>query len=454
MTSEDDRLPPLVLALDAGLGRDPDVLAPLLGGKGAGLTVMTDLGLPVPAGFTMTTVACRRHLAGGWSDDHDDAIRRGIAALETRTGRRLGSADTPLTVSVRSGAEVSMPGMLDTRLDVGGTADAVAAAVRDVIDSWTADRAVRYRAIAHIEDTIGTAVTVQAMVFGDLGPDSGTGVAFSRDPSTGAAGLMGDVLVDARGDDVVDGAHDTLRLAVVRDRWPAVWEQLGDAARRLEIVYGDMVDIEFTVERGALWLLQVRRGKRSAAAAFRIAVDLARDPDVPVDRPEAIRRVRHLFARPPTAGTGIADGDEVAHGLPAAPGWATGRLCLDVDVAVEHAAAGTPVVLVRHDTSPADIRGIASAVGLVTTTGGLVSHAAVVARDWGIPAVVGATSLVILDDAVEAGGVRIAAGETVTVDGDTGRLLRGSHAGDREVIPEVATIRAWADELGIDVGDA
>ncbi len=508
----------LAYAFDADhANRTTEELTELLGGKGAGLAAMTAMGLPVPPGFTFTTAACRRYLAEGWHDDFDAAVRVGLAGLEAATGKCLGDPADPLLVSVRSGARDSMPGMMDTVLDVGMT-DAVAAglgartgdlgfatdthrrsllsyaevvrgagdevlgrareagdvaamravladggvgvptdpveqvvaAVRAVFDSWTSARAVRYREVEHIPADLGTAATVQAMVFGNLGDDSGTGVAFTRDPSTGEPGLMGDFLVGAQGEDVVAGTHATQHLAAMRERWPEAWHELVRIADVLEHHYADMVDIEFTVERGTLWMLQARRGKRSHLAAVRTAVHMAEDETFPVDRATAVARCRHLLDHPPTIGVAPADDDAVvvATGLAAAPGRASGRLCLDVDEAVRLEADGVDVVLVRRETSPADVHGIAASVGLVTTLGGLVSHAAVVARSWGLPAVVGAELTIESGSVVGAGG-RVEAGETVTVDGDAGRLLLGDHQSEGTVPDEVRTLLAWAAELDV-----
>ena len=439
----------LVYAFDDDHPDPPGGLAALLGGKGAGLAAMTEMGLPVPPGFTITTEACRSYLADGWTGALETEIRGALAGLEHRTGRRLGDPDAPLLVSVRSGAAISMPGMLETKLEVGQSAEEVLAAVRDVFDSWNSDQAARFRSVEAIDAGIGTAATVQTMVFGDRDDDSGSGVAFTRDPSTGEQVLMGDFLIEAPGSHVVAGDHDTLPLVVMRRRWPAVWDELAAAARALELAYADMVDIEFTVQQGVLWLLQVRRAKRSPQAAMRAAVEMAEDPGFPLDRAGAVERCRALLDDPPTVGTGdpVDAADVVVTGLAAAPGRGIGTLCLDVDAAVDARDRGVDVVLVRSETSPADVRGMAASVGLVTTHGGLVSHAAVVARSWGLPAVVGAAGLRILDDAIEAGGLRVAVGDVVTVDGDGGRLLRGAHPGGRATIPEVAVLRRWAEAL-------
>lgn len=470
----------------------PEERIELLGGKGAGLARMTALGMPVPPGFTLTTRACRRYLERGWDAELDASVRTHVRRLEEDTGRRLGDPAAPLLVSVRSGAAVSMPGMLDTVLDVGMTeavaaalaeetgdvafardtleraarswtavvgsrrptdpVEQVAAAVRAVFDSWTGARARHYRLVEGIDESLGTAVTVQAMVFGNRGERSGTGVAFSRDPSSGAPGPVGDFLARAQGEDVVGGTRSTDPLDALALRWPHVWDELVEITARLEHEIDDAVDVEFTVEDGRLWILQARRAKRSPLAELRIAIDLADDPSFDLDRAAAVARCRHLLDRdgPWSAPTGTADDDAdvVARGLGAAPGRAVGVLCTDVDRAVTLEAEGVDVVLARRETSPADVRGMAAAVGLVTSIGGLVSHAAVVARSWGLPAVVGAAELVLHDgDGVEGPGGRVAEGEVVTVDGDTGRLLRGSHPRAGGVPEELAVLRRWAAQL-------
>ena len=306
-----------------GLPRE-DVLA-LVGGKAANLGEMLGLGLPVPPGFVVTTETCRAFLAGGWPDGLDDELRARMAEVEASVGRRFGDAAEPLLVSVRSGAPVSMPGMMDTILDLGlndATERGLAAATGDpafaaechdrfrsmfrsivgvddvpddpweqlrlaisaVFRSWNSDRARAYRRRESIPDDLGTAVTVQAMVFGNLGADSATGVAFTRNPATGEPVLYGDVLFDAQGEDVVAGTHATEPIAALDERLPSVGAELRDVAGRLERHYADLCDIEFTIERGRLWMLQVRVGKRSPAAALRIAVDMAEDPSFPLSR--------------------------------------------------------------------------------------------------------------------------------------------------------------------------
>jgi len=481
-----------VYDFEAPSERSPAELCDLLGGKAANLHVMaTELGLPVPPGFTVTTEACRSYLTSGWPAGLDDELREQMGRVEARLGRRFGDPADPLLVSVRSGAPVSMPGMMDTILDLGLN-DATAAglavvagdpafaadclrrframyrdivgveapddpwaqlrgAVEAVFRSWQSDRARAYRAREGIADGLGTAVTVQAMVFGNRGPDSATGVVFTRDPATGEARLYGDVLFEAQGEDVVAGTHRTEPVAVLDERLPAVAAELRADAAALEHSYGDLCDIEFTIERGRLWLLQVRVGKRSPQAALRIAVEMAEDPAFPLTRAEAVRRVGRLLADPPTVLTERRDpGPVLTTGLAASPGVAAGEIATSPEAAIAVADAGRPAILVRNETSPDDVAGMARAAGVLTAHGGLASHAAVVARGWGIPAVVGAAALEVHDGTVTIAGQRFAAGETITIDGATGAVFAGAVAGRRVVVPEAATLLAWADQLGID----
>jgi len=505
----------------------------LLGGKGAALVRMTELGLPVPPGFVLTTAACREVLRAGWPAALDGALAAGVSWIEQQLDRRLGDPGAPLLVSVRSGAPVSMPGMMDTVLNVGITetvAEALSArsragpfgwdtarrfiqsyatvvagapaglvrrlsaeclgpdegrslppealaaatrqlrgelaaaghaipddpatqmnqAVRAVFASWNSERAILYRQVEGIADDLGTAVTVQAMTFGNLGERSGTGVAFSRDPSTGEPILVGEFLPGAQGEDVVSGTHATRLLAEMRSVWPQEADELAAAAALLERDLAGVADIEFTVENGVLWLLQVRPGKLSPRATLRAAIDMAEDPDFPLDRAGALARVEQILADPPTAPApeSPAPAAEVlAGGLAASPGRAVGVLCTGIDETLDRAGRGEPVVLIRRETSPADVAGMAEAAGLVTTLGGIVSHAAVVARSWGIPAVVGVAAIEVRVDGITVAGSHVACGETVTVDGDRGLLLRGAHPGSRIELEEVRVLRAWRAEL-------
>jgi len=488
---------PYVYDCDQPPDRPLTEVTALLGGKAANLAVMAgELGLPVPPAFTVTTEACREYLAHGWPAGLDSELAEHMARMERVVGHGFGDPADPLLVSVRSGAPVSMPGMMDTILNLGlndaTTAGLAAvsgspafaancrrrfeamfcdivggeavpadpwaqlrAAVEAVFRSWNGDRARTYRRREGIPDDLGTAVTVQAMVFGNRSVDSGTGVLFTRNPATGAPVLYGDVMFNAQGEDVVAGTHRTEPIAVLDERLPAVGRQLRDYAARLERRYGDLCDIEFTIEHGRLWMLQCRIGKRSPQAALRIAVDLAEDPDFGLTRDAAVRRVIDLLADPPRVATERGDsGPALTTGLAASPGVAAGAIVTTPEAAVEAAAAGRAVVLVRAETSPDDVHGMAASVGILTASGGLASHAAVVARGWGIPAVVGATEVEVGSDGIRIAGRALAPGDTITIDGGTGEVFAGAVAGVTEVVPEAATLRAWARELGIPIGEA
>ena len=519
----------LALAFAEGATLEPDERTALLGGKGAALARMVSMGLPVPPGFTFTTEACHRFLSNGWETEFDEAIASNLAELESVTSRGFGDVAKPLLVSVRSGSPVSMPGMMDTVLNIGITneiaerlsamtqderfgwdtlrrflqsyvsvviecprelmvevsaehlgadegqsltpaelARAVVSmreslaergfevpddpriqlreAVKSVFRSWNCDRAIVYRKVENIDDGLGTAATVQMMTFGNLGERSGTGVAFSRDPSTGAPGLMGDFLQNAQGEDVVAGTHTTVPVAALRDLWPEVATELEQAATLLERDQADLVDIEFTIESGEFWLLQVRRGKRSPQAALRMAIDMAEDAEFPLNRGEALERVSEILENPPMVASESftpADGDVLATGLAASPGRATGVVCTDVDDAIEAQARGVSVILVRQETSPADIAGMAAATGIITSLGGLVSHAAVVARSWGLPSVVGVSEIDVRPDGIGIDGRLIENGTEITVDGALGQVLLGAHDAHEIEVPEVAILRGW-----------
>jgi pyruvate,orthophosphate dikinase len=404
-----------------------------------------------------------------------------MAALEAAVGRRFGDPADSLLVSVRSGAPVSMPGMLDTILNLGitpGTTgpnrerletmfrdtvgadvpgdpwDQLRQAIEAVFRSWTGERAEAYRAREGIADELGTGVVVQAMVFGNRGPDSGTGVLFTRNPATGERALYGDVMFDAQGEDVVAGTHATEPISVLDERMPEIAAELRDHADRLERHYADMCDIEFTIEDGRLWLLQVRAGKRSPQAALRIARDMAEDESFPLSRGQAVERVADMLANPPTRMTSRSSIlRPLLTGLPASPGTASGEIVTSPDAAAEAADAGRTVILVRSETSPDDVHGMAKSAGILTAKGGLASHAAVVARGWGIPAVVGASALEVGDRWVAIGDRRFRAGDVITIDGGSGEVFEGAIPGTTEPVPEAAILFGWARELGLPIGD-
>jgi len=481
-----------VFAFDHPHETPPRELANLLGGKGAGLAEMTSvLGLPVPPGFTIGVPLCRAYRESGWPAGLDAAIAAQLAGLEERMGRRLGDPADPLLVAVRSGAPRSMPGMLDTVLNLGlndETVEGLAAvsgdedfawdsyrrfltmyattvlgrvpspttgspreratalrreldvpqdpaaqlrgAVEAVFRSWDSPRAQAYRAREGIAGDLGTGVTVQAMVFGNRDAESGTGVVFSRDPATGENRPYGDFLPRAQGEDVVAGTARTLTLADMASLLPEAHRELTGRLALLERHYRDLCDVEFTVERGRLFILQTRVGKRGAVAAVRLAAAMMQDPAIALTPAEARARVTdEVLARARTetltaARQGAVAG-AVARGLGASPGRVSGTVVLDADAAAD---ATTDVILVRPETSPADVHGMGVSVGILTSTGGLVSHAAVVARGWDLPAVVGAGELVVGADAVRdtAGEVVFAAGDVITIDGTTGEVWRGT----------------------------
>jgi pyruvate, orthophosphate dikinase len=508
----------------------------LLGGKGAGLAEMTALGIPVPAGFTITTDACREYsrtkeLPEGLEPEIDEHI----GALQERTGKRFGDPRYPLLVSVRSGAAVSMPGMMDTILNLGLTdvaAEGLAAttgnerfaqdsyrrliqmfgevvdgidgdrfeqvlgqlkkqrgaqqdvdlsaddlkelvatfkelyeqesgspfpqdareqlerAVRAVFDSWNNPRAQVYRRAHHIPDDLGTAVNVVQMVFGNKGERSGTGVAFTRDPSTGEAGLYGEFLANAQGEDVVAGIRTPQPLQEMKEGLPEAFEQLVETMRRLEEHYRDMQDIEFTVEDDRLYLLQTRSAKRTAAAALKAAVEMvdeglisSEDAVARID-PSQLDQLLHPMLDP------SADYEIAAKGLNASPGAASGKIVLDADTAAERGPT-EPVILVGWETSPDDIHGMIAAQGILTAHGGMTSHAAVVARGMGKPCVAGCEELKIDMDRrrVWVGDQELAEGEVITIDGGSGIVIIGAV---ELVAPKInenfETILGWADE--------
>ncbi|MEU3556561.1 pyruvate, phosphate dikinase [Streptomyces fragilis] len=492
-------------------------MAGLLGGKGANLAEMTRMGLPVPPGFVISTEACRAYLATGAEPEGLAAeVARHLAAVEESAGRTLGRPDDPLLLSVRSGARFSMPGMMETILNVGLTdgsvhglarvsgserfawdsyrrllqmfgatvmgvpasrfeealgalkerrgarddlgldaedlaglagvfkdlirretgeefpqdpAEQLRRAVLAVFESWNGERARLYRRREHIPDDLGTAVTVQRMVFGNLGADSGSGVAFTRDPATGRPGVYGDYLPDAQGEDVVSGIRNAVPLADLERLDATSYGRLLEIMETLERHYRDLCDIEFTVERGELWMLQTRVGKRTAEAAFAIADALVREGLI--DRREALARVggeglaRLMFPRFDADRTG----EPLAHGVPASPGAAVGAAVFDSAEAARRAAAGERVVLVRQETNPDDLPGMVAAQAVLTSRGGKTSHAAVVARGMGKVCVCGAEELVV-DTAARRftapDGTVVEEGRVVSVDGSSGAVYLGA----------------------------
>ncbi len=527
--------------------------ADLLGGKGANLAEMVRLGLPVPPGFTITTEACRLFLARGVAPAGlDREVGRHLERLEQSVGRRLGDPGDPLLVSVRSGARNSMPGMMETVLDVGlndesvlglahrtgderfawdsyrrllqmfgstvlgvdpavyatafdavrkgpGTPDGGsgpdAAALRDLVGlyqrltvehsgqefpqdprtqldlsvdavfrSWNTERAMLYRRRAGIPGDLGTAVNVQAMVFGNRGSASGSGVCFTRDPATGAPGTYGDYLTDAQGEDVVAGIRNTMALTELGAIDPQSYEQLLASMRSLELHYSDLCDIEFTIEEGTLWILQTRVGKRTAEAAFRIAVDMVDEGLIDLDT--ALLRVdgEQLSQLMFPCFDAEAPRTLLTTGINASPGAAVGRVALDSATAVAWAAEGQDVVLLRKETTPDDLPGMFAACGVLTTRGGRTSHAAVVARGMGLPCVCGADGVVIDQERREAriGDVVLAEGDVLSIDGATGevfagrvevspspvmRSLDGEQDASSPVVRAVARLLAHADDV-------
>ena len=523
----------------------------LLGGKGANLAEMSSLGLPVPPGFTITTEVCTWYQTNnnGYPPELAAEVDAAMAAMETVVGARFGDAGNPLLVSVRSGARASMPGMMDTVLNLGlndrtviGLAQssgderfawdsyrrfiqmfsnvvldvghhyfeealelkkedldvqldtdlkaddwrAVVAEYKKIVEkrtgkpfpqepreqlwgaigavfgSWMNQRAITYRRLHSIPESWGTAVNVQAMVFGNMGDDCATGVAFTRDPSTGANLFYGEYLVNAQGEDVVAGIRTPQHLTVqgkeaqksdapaMEEVMPEVFKQLDGVRRTLEKHYADMQDIEFTVQRGKLYMLQTRNGKRTAKAALKIAVDMVHEGLI--DRKEAVARIvpasldqlLHPTLDPK------AQRKVIAKGLPASPGAASGKLVFTADEAEKQARTGEKVILVRRETSPEDIHGMHAAEGILTSTGGMTSHAAVVARGMGKPCVAGAGDVRIDARAgtLSVRGVTVKTGEFITLDGSTGEIMLGVvPTVQPELSGDFAQLMEWADEV-------
>ncbi|MBE3577701.1 MAG: pyruvate, phosphate dikinase [Limnochordales bacterium] len=511
----------------------------LLGGKGAGLAEMTNLGIPVPPGFTITTEVCIEFYNNGkkWPEGLEEQVKEGLKRIEELMGAKFGDPDNPLLLSVRSGARVSMPGMMDTILNLGLNDQAVEGlarktnnprfawdcyrrfiqmysdvvlgvdhdhfekliqarkdqkgvkldveldaedwkalvaqykelvlretgkpfpqdpweqlkgAINAVFDSWNNPRAIKYREINGIPHDWGTAVNVMAMVFGNMGENSGTGVAFTRDPATGEKRFFGEYLPNAQGEDVVAGIRTPYPVSELERRMPEVYKQLEEIYKKLENHYKDMQDIEFTVQEGKLYMLQTRSGKRTARAAVKIAVDMVHEGLI--DKKTALLRVDpkqldqllHPMIDPK------AKYEVLAKGLPASPGAAVGRVVFTADDAEEWAKRGEKVILVRSETSPEDIGGMNVAQGILTSRGGMTSHAAVVARGMGKCCVAGAGDIVVDEEArrFRVGNVVVKEGDWITLNGTTGEVILGQvNLVEPSLAGEFAELMSWADEI-------
>ncbi len=513
----------------------------LLGGKGANLAEMSSIGIPVPPGFTITTEVCADYYEAGRKlpESCKPQVEAALKTVESQYGKKFGDASDPLLVSVRSGAALSMPGMMNTILNLGlsdasveglakktgnvrfaydgyrrlidmfgSTAmgvehehfehelaglkkeknvkldtdltaddlkelvkrykavyekhvgepfpqdpkDQLWKAIMAVFNSWMGKKAVEYRRIERISGLKGTAVNVQAMVFGNMGAGSGTGVAFTRDPNTGADEFYGDYLINAQGEDVVAGIRTPEPMSQLHEEMPAVYKQLMDIRAKLETHYKEMQDIEFTVQEGTLYMLQTRTGKRTGSAAVRIAVEMAKEGLI--DQHTAIKRVNpdslnHLLL--PQLDP-KAKKSPVARGIAASPGAACGKVVLTAEAAVEHAEKhpNEPIMLVRKETSPEDVAGMHLAKGILTATGGKASHAAVVARGWGKPCVVGCEALQIDEKGgqIKLGDTVVKAGDFLTIDGTTGDVMIGKvPTVDPTISGEFAELMGWADKV-------
>ncbi|MBC7319080.1 pyruvate, phosphate dikinase [bacterium] len=517
---------------------DPNDRA-LLGGKGAGLAQMTQAGLPVPPGFTITTEACNAYYENNqkFPEGMWEQVLEALKEVERRTGKKFGDVSNPLLVSVRSGAKFSMPGMMDTVLNLGlndevakgliqltqnerfvydayrrfiqlfgkivlgvpgelfdkafeeykekveahydtdltaehlkeivsifkdivkretgkdfpqDPLEQLRLAIGAVFNSWNNKRAIDYRNYHKIPHNLGTAVNVVTMVFGNMGFDSGTGVAFTRDPATGEKRFFGEFLFNAQGEDVVAGIRTPLKIDELKEKMPVVYDQLVEIAKKLENYYRDMQDIEFTVERGKLWMLQTRSGKRTAQAAVKIAVDMAEEGIISKEEavlrvePNQINQLLHRQIDPSAKVTVIAKG------LNASPGAATGKAVFDAERAKEWAQNGEKVILVRPETNPDDVGGMIVSEGILTARGGATSHAAVVARGIGKPCVVGAESIKIdLDKRLfNVDGYTVKEGDVITINGTTGEVILGEvPLIEPELTPELQKLLSWADQF-------
>jgi len=515
----------------------------ILGGKGANLAEMKSLGINVPPGFTITTETCKIYNDSGkkLSREIDAQIKEKLIDLEKKMGKKLGDAKTPLLVSVRSGAAASMPGMMDTILNLGlndksviglgevtgnprfawdsyrrliqmfgnvvleiehskfehileevkkakkakydtdlKTADLelivkkykemikketkkefpeepqkqLELAIRAVFDSWNNYRAIRYREINNIKGLLGTAVNIQAMVFGNLGEDSGTGVCFTRNPSTGENKFYGEYLMNAQGEDVVAGIRTPLPVTSLQTQNPKVYKELVSICNKVEKHYRDMQDMEFTIERGVLYILQTRNGKRTIASAVKVAVDLVKEKLI--TKEEALLRIEPIelnnLLHKQFDQKALAKADPITAGLPASPGAAVGEIVFSAPVAFEKAKAGKNVILVRTETSPEDIDGMHSAKGILTARGGMTSHAAVVARGMGTCCVAGCADITIDEKAktlsIRGNKTKLKEGDFISLDGTTGKVYKGKiETREPELSGDFAKLMSWADEI-------
>ena len=516
----------------------------LLGGKGANLAEMTNIGMPVPSGFTVTTEACNKYYKDGkeLSSEVIDQIKEALEKLEAKSGKKFGDLENPLLVSVRSGARASMPGMMDTVLNLGLNDDIAASfsekignkrfvydsyrrfiqmfadvvkgyskskfetiidevktkkgvkndieldendmvqltslfkkaykefagedfpqdpivqlieAVKAVFRSWNNERAIYYRRINDIPSSWGTAVNVQEMVYGNSGENSGTGVAFTRNPATGEKALFGEYLINAQGEDVVAGIRTPSPIATLKEEMPEVYEEFASIAQKLEKHYKDMQDMEFTIENGKLFILQTRNGKRTARAAVKVAVDLVNEKMISKEEAVLMVEPKQLDAllHPTFTAQSLKSGKVVATGLAASPGAGTGKIYFNAADVIENKKKGIDSLLVRLETSPEDIEGMNSSKGVLTIRGGMTSHAAVVARGMGICCVSGASSIVINEEEKTLkmpDGTIYKEGDYLSIDGSTGNVYAGKlEMQDASISGDFETFMSWADDARV-----
>ena len=516
----------------------------LLGGKGANLAEMTNIGMPVPSGFTVTTEACNKYYKDGkeLSSEVIDQIKEALEKLEAKSGKKFGDLENPLLVSVRSGARASMPGMMDTVLNLGLNDDIAVSfsekignkrfvydsyrrfiqmfadvvkgyskskfetiidevktkkgvkndieldendmvlltslfknaykefagedfpqdpivqlieAVKAVFRSWNNERAIYYRRINDIPSSWGTAVNVQEMVYGNSGENSGTGVAFTRNPATGEKALFGEYLINAQGEDVVAGIRTPSPIATLKDEMPEVYEEFASIAQELEKHYKDMQDMEFTIENGKLFILQTRNGKRTARAAVKVAVDLVNEKMISKEEAVLMVEPKQLDAllHPTFTAQSLKSGKVVATGLAASPGAGTGKIYFNATDVIENKKKGIDSLLVRLETSPEDIEGMNSSKGVLTIRGGMTSHAAVVARGMGICCVSGASSIVINEEEKTLkmpDGTIYKEGDYLSIDGSTGNVYAGKlEMQDASISGDFETFMSWADDARV-----